>query len=183
MAKKLTTQQRIQRARAEGFSRKQLASAFGVSVSAIGRAERGQSSGATVEKQAAQFSRLGKRSKASVVSGQVSLPSAPQKRATGKRRAKEAAPRILDSPLERAKGQLSFLRKAGVEKVMIHITSKKTGRSRTLFAHGGVDSGSLGGFSGGLAGAIAGQGGSQYDDDTDWYDYSWMDSIDVEEYY
>jgi hypothetical protein len=91
------------------------------------------------------------------------------------------------TPLERARGQLSQY--SADTKVVIQATSKQTGKSRTLFAHGGIEAGDIpggGGFGGGsFGGFAAAQMESQYnDDETDWYDDgSWEDwNLDVEEY-
>jgi len=167
MARRLTTQQRIKRARAEGFSRKQLASAFGVSVSTIGRAERGAKR-TTIEAQAAQFYKLGKRAKQSVVSGRASLPSAKP------RRVKEVFSPVV-SPLVRAEGQLSQM---GDSKVVVHITSKTTGQSRTLFARGGIDADDI---AGDLRRAVESQTERQYHagGGVDWDDVT---DITIEEY-
>jgi len=112
VAKRLSAQTKLKRLRAEGYSRKELARSFGVSVSSIGRAERGDSSGATIEAQTNQFYKLGKRAKANVVSGQVALPSAkpaPEKETPKKAPKKEKAlPEFVD-PFTRAEGHLSVL--------------------------------------------------------------------------
>jgi len=134
---KLSIQTKLKRLRAEGYSRKQLADAFGVSVSSIGRAERGQTSGATIHAQTDQFYKLGKKAKASVVSGESSLPSAKPKREPKPKPRKEApAPRVV-TPLEKAEGDLAVM--DGDSIVIVHITMGSTGKSRTLWARGGVE--------------------------------------------
>jgi transcriptional regulator with XRE-family HTH domain len=174
MGKRLTTQDKIKRARAEGYSRKQLASAFGVSVSSIGRAERGQSSGKTIEAQASQFFKLGKRAKANVVSGQTSLPSAKPAPAPKAAPAKEEARKL--SPIEKFESKLNNL--FDNDRIVIYINVKGTGKSVTLGAHGGITVGtilrapSVGDF-------LAAQGGDQG------YEIDWdgVVSINYEEYY
>lgn len=176
MAKKLSTQTKLKRLRAEGYSRKDLARSFGVSVSAIGRAERGQSSGKTIEAQANQFYKLGKRAKSSVVSGSASLPSAkpaPAPKAKKPEPVKEQ-PRV--DPVRKAEGHLSQL--DGDSKVVIYINVKGVGRGATLGAHGGIyvdtilGAPSVGDF-------LAAQAGDQG------YKIDWDDvtSIVIEEYY
>jgi len=175
MAKRLTTQDKIKRARAEGYSRKQLASAFGVSVSAVGRAERGQSSGKTIEAQASQFYKLGKRAKAAVVSGSASLPSAKPAPAAPKAAPVKEEVRKL-SPVEKFEAKLNNL--FDNDKIVIYINVKGTGKSVTLGAHGGIKVGtilrapSVGDF-------LAVQGGDQG------YEIDWDDvvSVEYEEYY
>ena len=107
MGKKLSTQTKLKRLRAEGYSRKELAKAFGVSVSSIGRAERG-AKGTTIEAQVSQFYKLGKRARANVISGQAALPSAkpaPEKKEPKK---EKALPEYVDA-FTRAEGHLSVL--------------------------------------------------------------------------
>lgn len=164
-------QDKIKRARAAGYSRKDLAQSFGVSVSAIGRAERGETSGASIEAQATQFYKLGKKAKASVASGRASLPSAKLPRPS---RVKEIVAEIV-SPLRRAEGKISTLDKDA--QVVVQVTMKGTGKSRTLYAHGGVWVGQI---KYDLESSIASQYGIQYNDD----EFDWADvvDIDVQEY-
>jgi transcriptional regulator with XRE-family HTH domain len=174
MAKKLSTQTKIKRARAEGYSRKQLAKAFGVSVSSVGRAERGQSSGKTIEVQASEFFKLGKRAKAAVVSGSASLPSAKPAPAPKAAPVKEEARKL--SPIERFESRFNNL--YDNDKIVIYVNVKGTGKSVTLGAHGGINvstilrAPSVGDF-------LAAQGGDQG------YEIDWDDvvSIEYEEYY
>jgi transcriptional regulator with XRE-family HTH domain len=176
MAKKLSTQSKIKRLRAEGYSRKDLARSFGVSVSAIGRAERGQSSGKTIEAQANQFYKLGKRAKSAVVSGSVSLPSAKPAPAAKGAPAPTKIEAPLLSPIEKFEGKLNNL--FDNDKIVIYINVKGTGKSVTLGAHGGIKvstilaAPSVGDF-------LAAQGGDQG------YEIDWDDvvSINYEEYY
>jgi len=133
MAKKLSTQTKLKRLRAEGYSRKDLARSFGVSVSSIGRAERG-AKGTTIGAQVDQFFKLSKRAKANVVSGQVSLPSA--KPAPVKASKKEQAAPPIVSPLTRAEGQLSQL--DGDTMVMVQMTMAD-GKVRVFYAKGGIE--------------------------------------------
>lgn len=176
MAKKLSTQTKLKRLRAEGYSRKQLAQAFGVSVSAIGRAERGQSSGETIKAQVDQFYKLGKRAKASVVSGSASLPSAKSVLAPKAKAEKIKAPKILLSPVEKFEAKLNSL--FDNDRVVIYVNVKGTGKSVTLGAHGGIKVSTI------LAAPSTGdflavQGGDQG------YEIDWDDvvSIIAEEYY
>lgn len=140
MAKRLTTQDKIKRLRSQGFSRKELAQSFGVSVSAIGRAERGQTSGDTIKAQVDQFSKLGKRAKSSVVSGSASLPSAKTPRPAKPRKAKEAPPAPELKPYEialaKAEGYLSGL--DGDEMVVVGLTFLD-GTTRWFFTRGGIE--------------------------------------------
>lgn len=182
MAKRLTTQDRIKRARAEGYSRKQLAQAFGVSVSAVGRAERGQTSGATIKAQAEQFFKLGKRAKSNVASGSASLPSAKPKGAPRPKKIKAApaAARIV-TPLERAEGKLSQFDSDSQVVVTIQFSN---GKRRTFYATGGIEAGEI---KGRLASALNDQASHQgrgnqggiSDPDIDWDD---VVDIDIEEY-
>lgn len=173
MAKRLTTQARIKRARAEGFSRKQLAQAFGVSVSAVGRAERGQTSGATIEAQAKQFFGLGKRAKANIVSGSIPLPSAKLKSAPRSKGGKAPAVRIV-SPLEKAEGYLSQL--SGDAMVLVRVmTSDRS--VRVYYARGGIEASEI---KGNLYDSIESQTDRQYSGDgLDWAD---VVDITIEEY-
>jgi len=175
VGRRLTTQQRIKRARAEGFSRKQLASAFGVSVSTIGRAERGAKR-TTIEAQAAQFYKLGKRAKQSVISGRASLSSAKSKAVA---KIEEALPIV--TPLERAEGHLSQL--PGGMWVVVHLTMGATGMSRTLWARGGIQVREIRGrLKAAIDGQAARQGrneGSESPKEIDWDDVT---DITIEEY-
>jgi len=133
MGKKLSTQTKLKRLRAEGYSRKDLARSFGVSVSSIGRAERG-AKGTTVGAQVDQFYKLGKRAKQNVVSGQVALPSA--KPAPAPKPKKEAVAPAIVSPLARAEGQLSQL--DGDTMVMVQMTMFDN-KVRAFYVKGGVE--------------------------------------------
>jgi Helix-turn-helix. len=173
MGKRLTTQQRIRRARAEGFSRKDLAKAYGVSISTVGRAERGQTSGASIEAASREFFGLGKRAKSNVVSGAVSLPSA--KLPKGETLLEKVETVVL-SPIEKFESKMNNL--FDNDKIVIYINVKGTGKSVTLGAHGGIkvstilSAPSVGDF-------LAAQGGDQG------YEIDWDDvvSINYEEYY
>src|SRR5262244_3034738 len=140
MGKRLSAAERIDRLIIEGFSRKQIAQATGYSTSTIGRVIRGETSGEKVLPSLREFAGLGKTKKAEVIEGARVVPSAkpapPPRPAPAPRPA--PPPRIV-SPLERAEGQFAALDRGGVEKVMVHITSKSTGRSRTLWAKGGIE--------------------------------------------
>jgi|SRR4030095_4185423 len=184
MAKKLTTQAKIVRLHNQGFSDSQIANVTGFSKSSVGRIRRGQQSGEKIAPAVNEFFKLGKRARQNVASGALPLPSA--KPATAIKMRPKVIERIVSS-YERAAGQLSQYR-AG-EKVVVQFTSKQTGKSRTLFAHGGIEAGDLksgqpfGG--GGFGAAVAAQMDSQYgDDDVDYSDYdTWDDyTVDVEEY-
>ena len=176
MGKKLSTQEKIRRARAEGYSRKQLAKAFGVSVSAIGRAERGDNKRDTLKAQADQFYKLGKRGKSSVVSGASSLPSAKPPAPPKAKKAEAVKEPVRVDPIRKAEGHLSQL--DGDSKVVIYINVKGVGKGATLGAHGGIyvstilDAPSVADF-------IYAQSGDQG------YKISWDDvtSIIIEEYY
>ena|SRR5262250_1065263 len=132
MGRKLSIQTKLKRLRAEGYSRKDLARSFGVSVSSVGRAERG-AKGTTIGAQVGQFYKLTKRAKQNVISGQVALPSA--KPAPVKAPAKETAPLVV-SPLARAEGQLSQL--DGDTMVMVQMTMTD-GKVRVFYAKGGIE--------------------------------------------
>lgn len=175
MSKRLTTQTKLKRLRSEGYSRKQLARSFGVSVSSVGRAERG-AKGTTISAQTDQFYKLGKRAKSAVVSGSASLPSAklPVPPKAKKPEPTKEQPRV--DPIRKAEGHLSQL--DGDSKVVIYINVKGTGRGATLGAHGGIyvstilEAPSVGDF-------FAAQAGDQG------YEIEWEDvtSIVIEEYY
>lgn len=173
MARRLTTQDKIKRARAEGYSRKQLANAFGVSVSAIGRAERGQTLGDTIKAQVDQFAKLGKRAKSSIVSGKSSLPSAKPKAAPRPKRVKEVIP-VIVTPLERAAGALTQF--DSDSKVVVYV-KMSDGTTRVLYARGGIEVAEIGD----LRAAIDAQEGRQYGGGKS---YDWDDVVDItiEEY-
>src|SRR4030095_13426644 len=172
MAKKLTTQAKIVRLHNQGFSDSQIANVTGFSKSSVGRIRRGQQSGEKIAPAVNEFFKLGKRALQNVVSGALPLPSA--KPATAIKMRPSIVERIV-TPLERAEGQLSVQDKDAM--VVIQVTMKGTGKSKTLFAHGGVWRGQI---QGNLRGAISKQYGIQYrGDELDWDD---VISIDVEEY-
>jgi hypothetical protein len=171
VAKKLTTQAKIQRLHNQGFSDSRIANATGFSKSSVGRIRRGQQSGEKIAPAVNEFFKLGKRSRQNVASGEISLPSA--KPATAVRMKRSIVERIV-TPLERAAGQLSVQDKDAM--VVIQVTMKGTGKSRTLFARGGVWRGQI---KDDLRGAISSQYGRQYDGGFDWDD---VIDIDVQEY-
>jgi len=172
MGKRLTTQAKITRLHNQGFSDSQIANVTGFSKSSVGRIRRGQQSGEKIAPAVNEFFKLGKRARQNVASGSVPLPSA--KPATAIRMKPSIVERIV-SPLERAEGQLSVQDKDAM--VVIQVTMKGTGKSRTLFAHGGVWRDQI---QGNLRGAISKQYGIQYrGGDLDWDD---VVSIDIEEY-
>src|SRR5215468_1291062 len=183
MGRRLSAAERIDRLIIEGFSRKEIAQATGYSTSTIGRVIRGESKGENVLPSLREFSGLGKAKKAEVIEGARAVPSA--KPAPPPRPApapKEAPPRIV-SPLERAEGQFSALDRGGVEKVMVHITSKSTGRSRTLWAKGGVDVSDIRGKLRSAMNAQAfrqGKNSNVSDEEIDWDDVL---EIEFQEYY
>lgn len=80
---------------------------------------------------------------------------------------------VIVSPIDKASGQLAALDKGGVDKVMVHITSGKTGRSITLGAKGGINVDSIRGAPS-LGDFLAVQGGRQQ------YEIDWDDVIDIE---
>lgn len=179
MGKRLTTQAKISRLHSQGYSDRQIANVTGFSKSSVGRIRRGQQSGEKIAPAISEFFKLGKRAKESVASGAIPLPSA--KPATAIRMQRKVAERPI-SPLKRAKGKLSQY--SADTKVVVQMTSKETGKSRTLFAHGGIEAGDLRGYSGGFGAAIAAQVDSQYGEDEDPIDYDDYDmwDIDIEEY-
>jgi hypothetical protein len=170
MAKRLTTRTKIQRLHNQGFSDRQIANVTGFSKSSVGRVRRGQQSGEKIAPAVNEFFKLGKRAKQNVASGAVSLPSAKPATAI---RMKPSIERIV-TPLERAEGKISQLDKSS--EVVIQVTMKGTGKSRTLYARGGVWVGQI---KYDLRGAIESQYGRQYDGDFDWDD---VVDIDVQEY-
>jgi len=173
MGKKLSTQDKLKRARAEGYSRRDLARSFGVSVSTVGRAERG-AKGTTIGAQVDQFFKLGKRAKAAVISGSTSLPSAKPAPAPKVAPAKEESRKL--TPIEKAEAKLNDF--YDNDKVVVYINVKGTGKSVTLGAHGGITVGailrapSVGEF-------LAAQAGDQG------YEIDWDDVVSIvfEEYY
>jgi hypothetical protein len=172
MGKRLTTRAKISRLHNQGFSDQQLANVTGFSKSSVGRIRRGQQSGEKIAPAVNEFFKLGKRAKETVVSGAIPLPSA--KPATAVRMRPSVVERIV-SPLERAQGQLAVQDRDAM--VVVQVTLKGTGKSRTLFAHGGVWRGQI---EGNLRGAISKQYGSQYrGEPIDWDDVT---DITIEEY-
>jgi hypothetical protein len=171
--KKLTTQAKMQRLHNQGFSDSQIANVTGFSKSSVGRIRRGQQSGEKITPAVNEFFKLGKRSRQNVASGAISLPSAKPARAT-KGKARVAVENALISPLRRAEGQAAALPKDS--QVVVQVTIKGTGKSRTLYAHGGVW---IGEIKNDLRGAITSQYGRQYDGGFDWDD---VIDIDVQEY-
>lgn len=172
MGKRLTTQAKIQRLHNQGFSDGQIANVTGFSKSSVGRIRRGQQSGEKIAPAVNEFFKLGKRARANVASGAVSLPSAKPAPAS-----KRKPSRIIESvtPLERAAGQLVVQDSDAA--LVVQITIKGTGKSRTLFAKGGTSKEHL---QGNLRGVISQQYGVQYRGDAiDWDD---VISIDIEEY-
>jgi hypothetical protein len=171
MPKKLTTQAKIARLHNQGFSDSQIANVTGFSKSSVGRIRRGQQSGEKIAPAVNEFFKLSKRAKQNVASGAVPLPSA--KPATAVRMKPSIVERIV-TPLERAEGKISQLDKSS--EVVIQVTMKGTGKSRTLYARGGVW---IGQIKYDLRGAIESQYGRQYDGGFDWGD---VVDIDVQEY-
>jgi hypothetical protein len=159
MGKRLTTQAKMQRLHNQGFSDGQIASVTGFSKSSVGRIRRGQQGGEKIAPAIDEFFKLGKRAKENVRAGLISLPSAKLK---------------IVSPLRRAEGKISQLDKSS--EVVIQVTMKGTGKSRTLYARGGVWVGQV---KNDLKGAIESQYGRQYDGGLDWND---VIDIDVQEY-
>jgi hypothetical protein len=172
MGKRLTTQAKITRLHNQGFSDSQIANVTGFSKSSVGRIRRGQQSGEKIAPAVNEFFKLGKRARQNVASGAIPLPSAKPARAT---KAKRSIIERIVTPLERAAGQLSVQDRNAM--VVIQVTMKGTGKSKTLFAEGGIWRGQI---EGNLRGAISKQYGRQYrGDELDWDD---VISIDVEEY-
>jgi|SRR5262245_12765012 len=170
MAKKLSTQAKLKRLRAEGYSRKELARSFGVSVSAVGRAERGQTKGETFKAQADQFFKLGKRARLNVVKGATSLPSAPAPKTQAARRVRFP---VVVTPLQKAEGAL---KQWGDASVVVNVVYKDRSK-RVFYARGGIDADTI---RGDLKGALDGQADRQgYNDGLDWGNV--MD-IEIEEY-
>lgn len=168
---KLTNQAKIKRLRDQGYTRRDIARATGSSVSAVGRAERGQTKGESFAAPLSEFFKLGKRAKSNVVSGSISLPSAKPARETKRKSVVD----YVVTPLERAAGQLVVQDSDAA--LVVQITMKGTGKSKTLFARGGTSKAHL---QGNLRGVISKQYSSQYNGDSlDWDD---VISIDIEEY-
>lgn len=177
MPKRLTPQAKAQRLHDQGFSDRQIAKATGYSASSVGRIRRGQQSGEKIAAPLNEFFKLGKRAKANVVSGVIPLPSAKPAPAKAKPSIVERVVEFI-SPMRRAEGKISQY--DADTKVVVQLTNKQTGKSRTLFARGGIEAGEI---SGNFGSAIAAQGESQYgdDDDVDYADYDIWD-IDIDEY-
>lgn len=173
MGKRLSTQDKLKRARAEGYSRKELAKAYGVSVSTVGRAERGRKT--SIDAVVREFHGLGKRAKANVISGLTSLPSAkppaPPK-APKAEKAKEAE--IILSPIEKAEEKLKEMFDNDKVVFYVHLPNKTI----PLGAHGGIKVGTV--FKApSLEDFLAVQGGDQgYK-----IDWSQVVSVTFEEYY
>lgn len=170
---RLSNRAKILRLRGQGFSDRDIANVTGVSVSAVGRARRGQTSGDTFGAALGEFFGLTKRAKQNVISGEVSLPSAKPAREV------KAKPSIIErfgvTPLERAAGQLVVQDSDAA--LVVQVTMRGTGKSRTLFAHGGTSKAHL---MSNLRGVISSQYRSQYRGDSiDWDD---VISIDIQEY-
>lgn len=177
MPKKLTPQAKAQRLHAQGFSDRQIARATGFSPSSVGRVRRGQQSGEKIAAPLSEFFKLGKRAKETVVSGAIPLPSAKPARPS---KVREVIAKIV-SPLRRAEGKISQL--DGDAMVVIQITSKSTGKSRTLFARGGIE---VRDIRGDLRGAIEAQaerqGGNRNSESPREIDWDDVVDIDVQEY-
>jgi len=173
VARKLSTRAQIKRLRDAGFSRKDIARVTGSSVSAVGRAERGQTSGASIATPVREFFGLGKRARQNVASGAISLPSAKPK-AVPKGEGRGLAEKPVKSPLMRAEGHLAAL--DGDSMVVVRVTASD-GTTRVFYARGGIEADRI---RGDLRGAIESQTDRQYNgDDLDWADV--MD-ITIEEY-
>jgi hypothetical protein len=146
---------------------------FGVSVSSVGRAERGETKGGTIAAPAREFFNLGKRAKANVVSGQYVLPSAkPPKGETFI----EKVEKVVLSPIEKAEAKLNNF--YDNDKVVIYVNVKGSGRSVVLGSRGGIKVGTILGAPS-LEDFLGAQGGDQG------YEIDWDDvaSINFEEYY
>lgn len=168
---KLSNQAKILRLRGQGFSDREIANVTGASVSAVGRARRGQTKGDSFGAALGEFFGLRKKAKQSAIAGEYSLPSAKPAKAT---KARTIVDRIV-TPLERAAGQLAV--QYNDASLVVQITMKGTGKSKTLFARSGTSKAHL---QGNLRGVITKQYSSQYDGDSlDWDD---VISVDIEEY-
>lgn len=180
MGKRLTPQAKAQRLHAQGFSDRQIAKATGYSASSVGRIRRGQQSGEKISAPLGEFFKLGKRAKETVVSGAIPLPSAKPAPAP-KGRVRAAVEKAVISPLRRAEGHISQL--DGDTMVVVQITSRSTGKSRTLFARGGIEVREIrGDLKGALTAQAQRQGGnvdSISDPKIDWDD---VVDISIEEY-
>lgn len=182
MAKRLSAAKRISRLQSEGYSRRQIAAATGYSTSTVGRIARGESKGEKILGALREFAGLGKKAKAEVVEGKRRVAQAKPAPPPRPVKAPPAPPRV-PSALERAEGYLAGAERGGIEKVMIHVTSKSTGMSRTLFAKGGID---VDAIRGNLRGAMETQAARQgnnsniSDREIDWDDVA---EIEFDEYY
>jgi len=176
MARRLSAQDRVLRLRDAGYTNAQIGKAIGRSPSTVSKIASGRSSGAKALPALREFAGRGKRTREAIVRGERKLERALPPSPARKAPPKKSETRI--TPIQRAEGQLAMLDKGGVDKVVVHITSKESGRSRTLFSKGGV---SLADLRDDLAGALSGQAarqgyGGEWDFDS--YDYT----IDFEEY-
>ena len=169
---RLSNQAKIKRLRGAGYSRKDIARVTGSSVSAIGRAERGQTKGDSFSAPLGEFFKLGKRAKANVVKGSVSLPSALPRRTQPARRGKGAIE--VASPLRRAEGKLSRFDRDTM--VIVNVDFKDGSRS-VLYSRGGIEAGDIED----LESAIESQEVRQYREKSsiDWDDVA---DIVIEEY-
>lgn len=156
MGKRLTTQTKLKRARESGYSRRDLARMFGVSVSTVGRAERGdKAAGASIAEAASAFYKGGKTQRKMYASGAVALPGAkePVKRAP-KAEAPPPAPEIFD-PFEEAEKKLA--RFGNATRVVVTV-NYMDGASRVFYARGGIEAGKI---KGRLRGALSEQAQKQ----------------------
>lgn len=167
---RLSNQAKIKRLRSQGYSRADIARVTGSSVSAVGRAERGQTKGDSFSAPLSEFFKLRKKAKASAVKGEISLPSAKPARPSKSKSVVEKIVEIV-SPLRRAEGKASEL--DGDSMVVVQVTLKGTGKSKTLFARGGIW---IGQIKYDLKGAISKQYGIQYNGDP----LNWDDVIDID---
>lgn len=171
---KLSTRVKLSRLHNQGFSDQKIANVTGFSKSSVGRIRRGQQSGEKIAPAVNEFFKLGKKAKANVVSGSISLPSAKPAQASKATKEKAYTAETV-SPLRRAEGQVSELPKDA--QVVVLVTSKRTGKSYSLFARGGIW---IGQIKYNLKEAITSQYGIQYNGEG--LDWDSVIDIDVQEY-
>jgi hypothetical protein len=139
MAKRLTTQQKAARLHEAGHSYKEIGRMVGMSESSARRVAKGKQSGKEMSAAIDQAYKLGKRAREAAGRGEIVLPAAKPGRVPSRERAAE--PTIVVRSIDRAEGAITQFPSG--EKVVVHLTSKETGMSRTLYAHGGIDAGDI----------------------------------------
>lgn len=188
MAKRLTSQDWIERMLAQGWTKSEIAQAVGRDSSLIGQIQRGKKPGANLEPTLRELGSLGKRAREKAQKGEYELRIKPPRRETregkpakvrGQKGEKPVIPKIIRplTPAERAERQLEQL--SGADRVVIYATNNDGTKTITLGGKGGIKPETIFGHSGGIGGFVADQAYAQEYEDydpADWY-------YEFEEYY